>query len=78
MPDGDEKAAKNKADDLRPDVLHCGSTMQAKRAGNIAQEAGYAKAHIDRIAQHDQKGSNDANAQSGSQDTPSFFPEIHE
>jgi len=70
------QAAEYKADDFRPDILDCGGAMQPERAGNIAQKAGDAKAHVDGIAQHDQKRCDQSDRQSGKDDGV-LFQHIH-
>ena len=74
---GHDEAAQHQADDLRPDVLHGGGTVQAQTAGGIPQEAGDAEAHIGGIAEKDQQRGNDADDQSGDDDLDSFAFDIH-
>ena len=71
------EAAQHQTDDLGPDVLYGGGTVQTQTTSGIPQEAGNAEAHVGGIAEKDQQRSNDADDQSGDDDLNSFAFDIH-
>ena len=47
-----DERAEHEANDLRADILHLCRAVQAHRAGNIAQKARDAEAHVRGVAEH--------------------------
>ena len=74
---GHNKAAKYKTNDLGPNVLHGGSTVKAKSAGGVPQEAGNTESHVAGVAKINQQRRNDADDQTGDHDLCTFAFDIH-
>ncbi len=68
-----DEGTQHQPDDLRADVLHLGSTVQAHGTGDITLEAGDAKAHVSGVAQLGQHQSRYAHQNAGNDDQPILF-----
>ena len=77
LADGNEEAAQHEAHDLGPDVLYGLGAVKAQATHRVADEAGYAEAHVGRVPEEHQHGRNDTDNRAGGNDGDPLLLEVH-